>query len=293
MKESSLPGERFDPPIAVVGLGLVGGSIARAFRAQHPTGEILGVDPHGGTRDHALRAGVITRAGAAITDIEGWERCQAIFVAVPLAAIPKVFQQLAQQLTDAQSPPLTTDVSGVRAPVHAWAKEYLGTLPFVGSHPMAGGEGGGFGKARPDLFRHRPVALCPGAHATEQQQQRLEAYWRATGAKPMVMEPEFHDRAVAHTSHLPYLSALAQVQLVGSDPEQWRLMGRGFEDATRHAAFAPEVMASVTAHNPFIPAAARALADALVQLADLAEHRPEELIAKAEELRRRRDKMGW
>src|SRR5688572_21541943 len=90
--------ERFELPVAVVGLGLVGGSIARALRAQHPTGEILGVDLHGPSRDHALRVGVITRAAAAITDVDGWDRCQAVFVAVPLPAVADTFAALGKVL---------------------------------------------------------------------------------------------------------------------------------------------------------------------------------------------------
>lgn len=275
---------KLEPPYAVIGLGLLGGSIARALRSRTPTGEIIGVDPNGSHRDAALRGGVITRATAQLSHTEGLERCSVVFVCVPIAAMSEVFEHLANRLTTT----IVTDVAGSKQSVEKLATSILGDIPFVGGHPMAGGERGGFRNSRPDLFRGQAVALCPPDGASHDPARGLEALWKSFGAKPVILSAAEHDRIVAHTSHLPYLCALAQVELMGERPNRWQLLGRGFRDATRHVAFAPEVMAAVCSSNADLPRAARALADTLHQLADLAEKNPQGFTERAEALQKLR-----
>ena len=270
-----------EPPFAIIGLGLVGGSIARGLRAAYPRGELIGVDPEAGTRDAALRTGVVSRAVANLGSPELLAPCSTIFVCVPVGSIREVFSTLAG--TGGEG--IVTDVAGVKAVVEQWALELLGDQTFIGGHPMAGGEQGGFERSRADLFVDAPVALCPPNGGPIDATEALATLWRQLRANPIGMTSAEHDRIVALTSHLPYLAALAQTELCVESPGTDRLLGRGFTDATRHAAFDPEVMAAAISANPDAAAAARQLAARLTALASVLDEDPRGFRARAATVR--------
>ncbi len=258
---------------AIVGLGLVGGSLAQALRERGA--HIIAVEPNANTRAAALAHQVVDVALAA-PDPQ-LRAAKLVVVCVPMAALQPAFLALAPHLDPAA---VLTDVTGIKEVVERMAAEHLPGVLFVGGHPMAGGELGGYTHARPDLFAGKSVAVCapPGRG---HEALRVAAMWQRVGGVPVMLTAAAHDELVALTSHLPYLTGLALVQLVAQRHDLKGLFGRGLVDATRRAAFAPEVMAAPVAANPHLPAVLRKLAAALGELATTCESKPDAVLALA------------
>jgi prephenate dehydrogenase len=214
------------PTIAIVGLGLIGGSLARALtRAGYG---VIGVDRES-VRRRAVRAGAV--AGTAGT-VEAAARMDVIVLAAP----PEANLRLLGRLARVARPGLAiTDVGSVKRPIVEEARR-LGLDGFVGGHPMAGTEGAGFLASSPDLFLRRPWALTPARDAAAAR--RVRSLVLAVGARPVEVEPAAHDRAVAFLSHLPQVVAWALAGAAASDEVAARwlsLAGPGFHDMTRLA----------------------------------------------------------
>jgi prephenate dehydrogenase len=248
--------------ISVVGLGLIGGSIALAVRERWPAMRITGVDRKA-VLAHALGGGAIDRAVDSAADA-----CNAdlIVLAAPVRQNLKLLGEVAQRL------PATTVVTDVgstkRGIVDAAAA--LACTSFVGGHPIGGAEQGGFGFARPDLFRHRPWIFTPAASTPASPVERLFEFARGVGARPSTMDADDHDRVMAFLSHLPQLTASALMEVIGSRAghNALRLAGRGLVDTTRLASSPAETWRDVCATND----------DAIGQALDV-------LIARLSELR--------
>ncbi len=232
--------------VAFLGLGLIGGSIARALRADArdqamsgaPTWSIAAWTP-GGTGPAAARAaGVIDHA--APTPEAALEGADLVVLAAPAPDCVAMLDDLAGSWRGALSAEaVITDVASTKAPLVLRATA-LG-LRFVGGHPMAGRETSGFDAADADLLRDRPWVIVPSAdHAAV---ERVETLARATGARPVRMAAAPHDAAVAAISHLPLLTAAALVEAVAGDatrsPDDWTaaatLAASGWRDTTRLA----------------------------------------------------------
>lgn len=214
------------PRVAICGLGLVGGSLARALRARGY--EVLGVDRPAVWRA-ARRAGAIARAvrlEAAAAEAE----------VVVLAAPPGANLRLLRRVAAIAGPGLVvTDVTSVKGPIVAEARR-LGLRGFVGGHPMAGRERPGFAAATATLFRGRSWILVPGRDPRALRLVRRLV--RDVGARPVAMAAAEHDRVVARLSHLPQIVAWALLALARRDARTRRRMalaGPGFRDMTRLA----------------------------------------------------------
>lgn len=275
-----------EPPYGVIGLGLVGGSLARALARSLPEARLVVVDPDPAARAAALRDRLTKDA----LDAPGQQlaECNLIFVCAPMAELPQILPQLQRYL---RPDAVLADVLPVKVPVERLVAELLPDVRWVGCDPLVGArEPGGWSRARPDLFVGRPVALCP-----RQGQEAIAAgvgtVWAALGARPVVLPAEDHDRLVAVTSQAPWLSALALARVAAASPGVERLVGRGLDEALKLAASAPEELAAAIATNPFAPAVARVVADELRRLADLAESDPAALEAAAAEGREARQRL--
>ncbi len=275
-----------EPPFGVIGLGLVGGSLARALARSLPEARLVVVDPEPSARAAALRDRLTKDAldapGPALAE------CNLVFLCMPMAELPLLLPKLQPHL---RPDALLADVLPVKAPVERLVAEALPDARWVGCDPLIGGrDPGGWNRARPDLFVGRPVALCP-----RQGQEALAAgvgtIWAALGARPVVLPAEEHDRLVAVTNQAPWLTALALARVASASPGAERLVGRGLDEALRLAGSAPEELAAALATNPFAPAVARVVADELRRLADLAESDPTALEAAAAEGRDARFRM--
>jgi prephenate dehydrogenase len=215
------------PVVAVAGLGLVGGSLARALsRTGH---RVLGLDAPA-VLQQARRARAI--AGALSGIEEAVAEAEVLVLAAPPRANRRLLRRLARRDTDGL---VVTDVGSVKAGIVAEAAR-LGLRQFVGGHPMAGRETSGFPASSAELFRNHPWILtpAPGARVPEV----LRRLVKATGARPFVMDAADHDRTVAYLSHVPQLAAWALFEAARRDPvagPRAALAGPAFREMTRLA----------------------------------------------------------
>jgi prephenate dehydrogenase len=212
------------PEVAVAGLGLVGGSLARALTAAGY--RVVGVD-----RDNVRRAA--RRAGAVAATASTVERAAGADVFV-LAAPPSVNRKLLVRLARVSRPGLViTDVGSVKGPIVRDAAG-LGLRSFVGGHAMAGSERRGFGASTADLFRGAAWWLVPAPDV--RATRAVRALVRAVGARPQTIDAAAHDRVVAFLSHVPQVASWALLEAACADPVARRFLssaGPGFRDMTR------------------------------------------------------------
>lgn len=233
--------------LSIVGLGLLGGSVAKAARAASLAQEIVGVGRNPKSLEPALRERAVDRI---TTDLaEGVRGADMIVLATPVATLER---QLPAVWEAASSHALLTDVGSTKAGI-VRAAEALGAsrpLGFVGSHPMAGSNLSGFSVARADLFSGATVILTPTDRTPSEPIKRVTEFWEAMGGRVIVMDPATHDRAVAAISHLPHLVVDALVAaVVDMDPRFLDVAARGFKDTTRIAASDPAVWREIFQQN--------------------------------------------
>jgi len=221
--------------LTVVGLGLLGGSVARAARARGVAREIVAVGRTPATLARARAAGVVdTTTHDLATGVRGAEL---VVLCAPAGALPGLVRAAWPHLGAGA---LLTDVGSVKAPVVAAAEACpAGPAAFVGSHPMAGSERSGFDAAGADLFEGRLTLLTPTERTPGGALARVTAFWEALGSQVRLLTPEAHDRGVAAISHLPHLAAYGLV--AAADAEALPLAAAGFQDTTRIAA-SPEAL---------------------------------------------------
>jgi len=251
-----------DPPfpsIAIVGLGLIGGSIALGIRERWPESRVFGVDSEA-VLAHALGAGAIERGFESIVALPG---TSLIILAAPVRQNIDLLQQIGSGgrvlLDPAHRWPVVTDVGGTKRDIVSAARALSPATTFVGGHPLGGGERGGFAFARPDLFAGRPWIFTPDGDDLGDAVERLSRFVTGLGAKPCILSAEEHDRVMAYVSHLPQLAASALMEAVGatSGIEGLRMAGRGLVDTTRLASSPADVWRDICLTN------ADALGDAL------------------------------
>ncbi len=220
--------------LAVVGLGLLGGSVAKAARERRLAREVVAVGRRMESLTGARSERVVDRVTTDLSD--GLAGVEFVILATPVATaeglLPKVWQAAADGT-------VITDVGSTKAPIVRCA-DTLGTersLAFVGSHPMAGSELSGYGAARADLFDGALVVVTPTERTDPLALKRVSEFWEALGGRVSAMDPDEHDRAVAAVSHLPHLTAYALVEAVARlNPAFFGVAARGFKDTTRIAA---------------------------------------------------------
>jgi prephenate dehydrogenase len=237
-----------DPPfrrVAIVGVGLIGGSIAQAARRRWPSIAVLPIDA-GDDLAQAATADIVVLAAPVLTNI-------------------RLLKRLAEQLLPAV---LVTDAGSTKRAIAAAASE-IPSLTFIGGHPMAGAARGGAANARADLFDGKPWILTPSATRSADSVARLESFVAGLGAVAHVMTPELHDRFVGAVSHLPQLTASALMHVVGTlaGDAGLEVAGPGLFDTTRLAASPPDIWKDVAATNQDV---LRGALDALIRtLTDL------------------------
>jgi prephenate dehydrogenase len=267
---------RVEGPVAVVGLGLMGGSLVRALHALPAPPEILGVDTDPVAGVQALGSGVIQRFDPDGTALIGEART--VVYAVPLGACPSL---LATHRTLFHPDALITDVLSLKGPVHRLMGEAGLAHRFVGAHPMAGGEGRGFGDSRDHLFRGARVWLTADGGIEPEFRSRGTAFWTALGGEVEWTDVEEHDRRMAWVSHLPQLvsNALAgALDAAGFRPGD---LGPGGRDMTRLAGSSPEMWKDLLPHSAGITGTGlTSVSRALNVVADLLARREVDRIAE-------------
>ena len=230
------------PTVAVIGLGLVGGSIARGLT--RGGWRVVGVD-----RARALKAPLAAGAIAQgfVSLAVAARQAQVVFLAAPPPANLRALRELAAM---DPRPPVVTDVGSVKGPICAAARQ-AGLAGFVGGHPMAGNEGSGFAASSPDLFRGRTWVLVHERTA-DAQARVVATLVRALGARVKRMSAGEHDRAVAFVSHVPQIVSWALLDAARRDPVAARHLdaaGPGFADMTRLAASPRALWRDILAEN--------------------------------------------
>lgn len=219
--------------VAIVGLGLIGGSLGLALRAAGGW-QLVGHNRSHESAGRAQKMGAIDRAEWNLP--RAVEDADVVVLAVAPRAMERVMADVAPHLAEGA---VVTDVASTKSDVLEWAERLLpGNVHFVGGHPMAGKEIAGIGAADARLFQGAPYCILPGARCAPAAVSRVEAIVRAVGAHPYYLDAVEHDSYVAAVSHLPFVSASALVAAVTSSPS-WRDMARlaagGFRDSTRTA----------------------------------------------------------
>jgi prephenate dehydrogenase len=236
--------------VGIIGVGLIGGSVARAARAANASVEVLGLDL-GDRAEAAAAAGVIDRAGY----VDAIAECDLVVLAAPISANLAWLDRLAAMRT----PALVTDTGGNKRQMAAKAAALGDRLRFIGGHPMAGSERSGFAAADAELFRDRKWFLVPQRETPAADLDAVFGWIRALGAVPSVTDAETHDRVMAAVSALPQVTASALMAVVGErvDLSGLAMSGPGLRDTTRLAGSAATWMTDGLAHN------SREVADAI------------------------------
>ncbi len=234
--------------IVIVGLGLIGGSVALALRSAWPDAGIVAFDRDDQQIDLALRAGAID---AGITDFASVTTADIVLVAVPVAQTAAVFEALAPHLG---TNTVLTDVGSTKQSVITVARAHLGSRlsQFVPGHPIAGRERAGFAAAASELFEGKNVVLTPLAENAPAAVEKIRALWRACGANVVEMTADAHDAIFAAVSHLPHLLAFALVDELAQRPNAKSLFSfaaSGFRDFTRIASSSSEMWRDIALNN--------------------------------------------
>jgi prephenate dehydrogenase len=230
------PGRRTggQPPIfekiGIVGLGLIGGSIALASREIWPSSLVVGVDDKD-VLEQAMRLHAID---VAADDLIVLAEVDVVILAAPVRENITLLGALDENV---RQPAIVTDTGSTKRAMVDAARALPPRFTFVGGHPLGGAAKGGLEHARPDLFAGRPWLLTPAGEGTGEAVGRLSAFVRALGAEPRVVTVPAHDRLLAYLSHLPQLTASALMQVIGDavGDEGLGLAGRGLLDTTRLA----------------------------------------------------------
>ena len=235
--------------LCIIGVGLIGGSLARALREAGRVGEIVG---YGRDPQHLQRArdlGVIDRyetdPARALADAD------VVLVAAPVGAMGGIFQTIAPHL-----PPqaILTDAGSTKGSVVAAAATAFGTIParFVPGHPIAGTEKSGAEAAFAQLYQGRRVILTPMEHTDPEALAVVRAMWESAGGEVVEMEVAHHDEVLAATSHLPHLLAFTMVDTLARMEEHteiFRYAAGGFRDFTRIASSDPQMWHDICLNN--------------------------------------------
>lgn len=230
-----------DKKIVIVGLGLIGGSIARSLSQQKIAVEIVGVGRNESVLQDALDAGAIT---SWTTDLnEACTGADLIVIAVPSLTVKSVLEQIKPVITENM---VLTDAASVKHAIVEAAEEVFGKTPsrFVPGHPIAGSEHSGFAASSKELFKGKKVILTPLEHTDPEAVELVASLWEAQGADVLKMTVERHDEVLAATSHLPHLLAFSLVDTLsqqGESEEIFRYAAGGFRDFTRIASSDPQM----------------------------------------------------
>ncbi|TAK26185.1 MAG: prephenate dehydrogenase/arogenate dehydrogenase family protein [Chloroflexota bacterium] len=222
------------PRLAIVGLGLIGGSLGLALKSAGSDYEIIGHNRHYEAAGQAMKAGAVDRAEWNLP--RAVDEADVVVVAVAPRAIETVFRDIAPYLRPGT---IVTDVGSTKVDVLAWAESILPShADFVGGHPMAGKELSGIAAADAALFRGATYCIVSGTRSTARGIDTVAAIARAVGARPYFLEAAEHDSYVAAVSHVPFIAAASLVGAVSAAPgwtDMARLAAGGFRDSTRTA----------------------------------------------------------
>lgn len=234
----------------IIGLGLIGGSLAKALKQQGQFGQIIGFDRSADELALGVQMGVIDQVAEQLPDAVA--KADLIVLAVPVKAMERVLSDIAPFLkVDA----LITDVGSTKGNMVAAARRVFTTLPsgFVPGHPIAGSEKSGVAAADAGLFEAHKVILTPLAESSSKAVKLMTSLWQSVGSEVLVMDVQQHDEVLAATSHLPHLLAFSLVDTLAREQDKntdiFRYAAGGFRDFTRIAGSDPTMWHDICLAN--------------------------------------------
>lgn len=235
--------------LAIIGVGLIGGSFALALRRAGVVGRIIGIDTDANNLAQALSLGIVDEIAADASS--GVLDADAVFISVPVCAIAAVVQMISSSLPDGC---IVTDGGSVKAAIVSQCDALMPPgCSFIGGHPIAGTEYSGAAAAFPGLFTGKRCVLTPGLTADPAALETISRLWSAVGADVCCMESGHHDRIFAEISHLPHAIAYTLVHTVGTaDVEGENVLSYsagGFRDFTRIASSDPVMWRDIALMN--------------------------------------------
>lgn len=276
-----------ETPIAIIGLGLIGGSLGLALGTADPKespfgrARIIGYDANKQAMRTARGRLAIDEEAPSAAEAAG--RAAIVIIATPVQAVREVMAEIAPHLRQGA---LVIDTASTKAQVMRWARELLPrTASFVGGHPMAGSEQSGIDAASIDLFKDAIYCLCPDPQARSEAVDTAQALVETIGAKPYYLDPEEHDAYVAGISHLPFLLSTALVEMTSRSPgwvEMQALAATGFRDVSRLASGDPTMHRDICLTNG--PAITRWINDTIRFLVEVREAIAEQNTAALDDL---------
>jgi len=235
--------------LAIIGVGLIGGSLARALREAGSVRSVVGIGRSRANLDEALSLGICDEVTQDAR--RGVEGADVVFISVPVCAIPAVVEEIAPALAPGC---IVTDGGSVKAAIVRECEAFTPAgCHFVGGHPIAGTEHSGAAASFAKLYSGKRCILTPTERTDTAALSKVDLLWRLTGADVCFMEPEHHDRIFAEISHLPHMAAYALVHAVGSaDVEGENVLSYtagGFRDFTRIASSDPVMWRDIALMN--------------------------------------------
>lgn len=226
----------------VVGIGLIGGSLATGLKQRGACAEVIGIARKSDTCAEAISHSVVDRAYTSLQEVAG-ELTQGdlIFIAVPTLSVNAVLEEIKHSVSDAVT---ITDGASVKGSVQRAAETVFGAVPpqFVLGHPIAGSEKSGVTAANPNLYENHRVILTPSENTAAMHLDLVTRMWQAVGAEVLSMSVAEHDEVLGATSHLPHVIAYSLVDTLAQDiknPNIFRYAAGGFRDFTRIASSDP------------------------------------------------------
>jgi len=241
-----------EPQLLIVGLGLIGGSLAAALKAGGFTGTILACDRDADEIARGIEMGIIDGGDTELAAV--LPGSSLVVLAVPVLAMDAVMGALAAGLHMADAEVVITDVGSTKAAIRDAAERIFGELPanLVLGHPIAGSEKSGVAASNPTLYRQHKVILTPDEGTAPESLSRVRALWQSCGATVLEMPIERHDQVLARTSHLPHLLAFSLVDTLARQDERleiFRYAAGGFRDFTRIAGSDPVMWRDIFTAN--------------------------------------------
>ncbi|SES89065.1 prephenate dehydrogenase [Natronincola peptidivorans] len=277
--------------IAIIGMGLIGGSLALALKNAGYKGRIIGCD----LSPEALEEGLAMVAiDAATQDLkEAVIKAELVIIATPVGFYSNIFQEIAEALS---KDTIVTDVGSVKGYVSRTAASYLPEdIQFVGGHPMAGSEKGGIKAATPFLFQNAYYFLTAKENTKQDTIEKLEGLVRSIGAFPVVVESNQHDKIVGQISHIPHMMAVMLANMLErrNTTDYAPFAGGGFRDTTRIAAGNPHMWKDIFFFNKEeVLEGVTILEEMLQEFKEmLAEEKEEEVLSALQKAKRLRDSI--
>jgi len=234
--------------ITILGLGLIGGSLARALKKRGAVGEVVGWGHREASLQQGMQLGVIDRFSLDLA--EAILDADVVVIATPTL----ISEDLLQQLANVGCKALITDVASVKGNLLRAAQRIFGEVPanLVLGHPIAGSEKSGVTAAKAELFVNHKVIITPTATTAADACEKIRRLWELTGADVVSMSVEQHDAILASTSHLPHVLAYTLVDALASQQSQrdiFRFAAGGFRDFTRIASSDPQMWHDIALAN--------------------------------------------